>query len=72
MFASRALQASRQTVRTYAAQAAKGAVSVKPPVPLFGVDGNYASALVCGLLLLIPVQRVIATQYTPHPPHHHR
>ena len=32
-------------LRTYATPAA-GAPSTKPPVPLFGLDGTYASALV--------------------------
>ncbi|TGZ84490.1 F1 complex, OSCP/delta subunit of ATPase [Ascodesmis nigricans] len=40
-----ARQASRQTVRTFAAAAAPTKGPVKPPVALFGVDGNYASAL---------------------------
>jgi len=29
------------------AEPAKGAQNTKPPVPLFGLDGTYASALVC-------------------------
>lgn len=30
---------------------ATAADSVKPPVPLFGIDGTYANALVCALML---------------------
>jgi F-type H+-transporting ATPase subunit O len=36
--------ASKTALRGYAAPAA---ADVKPPVALFGVDGTYASALVC-------------------------
>lgn len=36
--------APRTTLRTYAAAAEANA---KPPVPLFGLDGTYANALVC-------------------------
>ena len=36
--------ASKTALRGYAAPAA---VDTKPPVALFGVDGTYASALVC-------------------------
>jgi len=32
--------------RSYAEQA-KPAANTRPPVPLFGLDGTYASALVC-------------------------
>lgn len=37
-----------QAVRNYAAPAA---VDSKPPVALYGVDGTYASALVCVISL---------------------
>ena len=40
-------------LRTYATPAAQ---EVKPPVSLFGVDGTYATALVC-----IPPTRVAAS-----------
>lgn len=49
-FAARAARAAAPRapiapVRTYAAAASSA--STKPPVALFGVDGTYASALVC-------------------------
>lgn len=44
--ARRAAIAPRTAFRSYA-QAAAAPASTKPPVPLFGVDGTYASALVC-------------------------
>ncbi|KEF63361.1 ATP synthase F1, delta subunit [Exophiala aquamarina CBS 119918] len=40
-FAAARRTASRTAIRTYAAPAA----DVKPPVPLFGLDGTYANAL---------------------------
>jgi len=52
MFASRVAARSarvaaipRISTRGYAEAAA--AANTRPPVPLFGVDGTYASALVC-------------------------
>lgn len=54
MFASRAAARSARvaaprfqtaSVRGYA-EAAGASANTKPPVPLFGVDGTYASALV--------------------------
>lgn len=50
-FAARAARvsaprASVSAVRTYAAPAAASSANTRPPVPLFGLDGTYASALV--------------------------
>jgi hypothetical protein len=42
--AATARQTPRCATRSYAAAAS---IDPKPPVPLFGVDGTYASALVC-------------------------
>lgn len=42
--AQRGFAAPRVVVRGYAAAAADS----KPPVALFGLDGTYANALVCG------------------------
>jgi F-type H+-transporting ATPase subunit O len=43
----RAPMAQRVAIRSYAqAAAASSSTSGKPPVPLYGVDGTYASALV--------------------------
>jgi len=39
-------------MRSYAA-AAPSSASTKPPVALFGVDGTYASALVCETMMEI-------------------
>ena len=60
MYASRALTTAFRTgapripiaarvvaTRSYAAAAAPSSASTKPPVALFGIDGTYASALVC-------------------------
>lgn len=43
--------ATRVAVRNYAAPAA-ASIDSKPPVALFGIDGTYASALVCRLTRL--------------------
>lgn len=42
-FAAARRTAPRTAIRTYAAPAG---ADTKPPVPLFGVDGTYANALV--------------------------
>jgi len=45
-FAAARRTAPRTATRTYAAPAAQ---DTKPLVPLFGLDGTYANALVCEL-----------------------
>lgn len=48
MFSARLARqvASRVPMATRSYASAAGAASTKPPIPLFGVDGTYASALV--------------------------
>jgi hypothetical protein len=49
--APRASIASRAAVRSYATPAA-GQPTGKPPIALFGIDGTYATALVCLRIVL--------------------
>ncbi len=53
--APRAPIAPRAAIRSYAQ--AVSSTSTKPPVPLYGIDGTYASALVCQASSTAPMLR---------------
>lgn len=56
--------AGRQTPRCTRSYAAAAAVDPKPPIPLFGVDGTYASALVCLIMFVKTFYGVYYRSYT--------